>query len=151
MSHTQMARSCLRKDHCICSLFQYLPWHLPLAPTLHFWNRCCRGAGSYLLFAKAEVEHVAVYLSPCQYCSSKTQALFRAPLWVWWLHWCSCTCVLHCCPMPPRFPASAGHYSGYAHGCSPGVCWWWLSLILALFHLQQSDDYAIIKLISHMI
>lgn len=78
----------LRKHRCICSLSQYLPRHLPLATTLQFWERCWRGAGSYLLFTKAEVEHLAVYFS---------QALFRARLWAWWLHWCSCTCVLHCC------------------------------------------------------
>lgn len=58
---------------------------------------------------------------------------------------------LYGCPMPPCFPASAGHYSGYAHGCSPGVCWWWISLILSLFPLQQPDDYATIELITHMI
>lgn len=140
-----MARSCLRKDHCICSLFQYclslfqyLPQHLPLATTSPFWKRCWRGAGPYLLFARPEVQHVAVYLFLCQYWWA--QALLRAPLWVWWLHWCSHTCVLHWCPMPPCFPASAGHYSGCAHGCSPGVCWWWLSLILSLFHQQQPDE-----------
>lgn len=45
-----MARFCLRKDHCICSLFQYclslfqyLPQHLPLATTSPFWKRCWRG------------------------------------------------------------------------------------------------------------
>lgn len=54
---------------------------------------------------------------------------------------------LHGCPMPPCFPVSAGHYSAFAHGCSPGVCSWWLSPILSLFH-PHPDDYAMIKLIN---
>lgn len=58
---------------------------------------------------------------------------------------------LHGCPMAPCFPVSAGHYSAFAHGCSPGVCSWWLSPILSLFHPQQPDDYAMIKLINHTI
>lgn len=117
----------LRKSHCIYSLFQYLPWHLPLATSLWFWKRWRRGEESYLLFKKC---YVAACPPPCPYRGA--QALLSASLWAHRLHYCSWTGALYCCPVSAYIPASAGHYNWDAHGCSAGACWWQLSLILAV-------------------